>query len=804
MSGDAQNNRGCGRALINHGQQAQESGHMALGGSFVVSLTPCLSLQISMGQNQDKLEGGEQAISEGLEETRPCPNSGDAGSHTGDVMGGGSFCEEEAGNTRENSGEPDVQELDGSPGQEPTTPSTEKHINLWVSPFAAREVRQGGAAGKEGGGGGGEGGRTASVVPQETDENQKSCTRFEERARAYKVYNQIKKDKKTEEELHTSSKIKMDYQDEESRDESFPVGVSCETFGLAVTSEDANLLGNTEEDSVLMKTSRCGTHAGSELLLSVQQDQNDTIMADVAGEDIKLCAGTVGRLSERKGLPTAQPQHPLKNRLQKESLSDMSDTIHCRPTKQKTENNTKKETLSCEMKPGLNDYSSTEPKVIDTDDQRESLRPYQQMDASEATANQKIGSNSASNPASPTEPSSILERLLKRNRKETSPALSEIKEVDINDKDATDVTAKRVLDSAAAELPTDKLDQSDVNTSVCDMEGLKEKPRKENLAAKDHHIKRMVMKQRDMVDTSDEVCCQPGVMGNTMCESSLTNTHCTKADCQSSKNINPTDASAKEDMEIKPNVSPSNNPSSDNSQSAVSHESRSCEVSGVIAEESAPSSLSHAKSPPTKSDGQIVDPDHLLATEKTDTSTVRPALLKRSDSERKADLQLSGSACSDDPSVRRKKVKTSTEDTAAPAVDTGSVLVAAGTVTSEESHQVTAGIKQDLLMTLNAGNMTADQPDRKLVKESDDSVSMRDKSQTTPKSRPVSELIKETIQLHEKLQHQDWPKPAEVKSDEQGQSVKVAQMKAAFDSAQKSPDKAVERKPSMRKGKDKI
>ncbi|KAE8292146.1 hypothetical protein D5F01_LYC09512 [Larimichthys crocea] len=139
--------------------------------------------------------------------------------------------------------------------------------------------------------------------------------------------------------------------------------------------------------------------------------------------------------------------------------------------------------------------------------------------------------------------------------------------------------------------------------------------------------------------------------------------------------------------------------------------------------------------------------------------------------------------------MRKKKVKDST----APAVDTGSVK-------SEESLQVTADMKQDLCVTLHTENMTPDQPDNKLVKESDGSVSERDESQSTPKSRPVSELIKETIQLHEKLQHQDRPKPAEVKSDEQGQSVKVAQMKAAFDSAQKSPDKAVERKPSMRKG----
>uniref|UniRef100_A0A8P4GSZ0 Coronin n=1 Tax=Dicentrarchus labrax TaxID=13489 RepID=A0A8P4GSZ0_DICLA len=749
-------------------------------------LTPCLSPQTSMGQNQDKLEGGEQALDEGLEGTRPSPDSpdsGDAGSHAGDVIEGGSSCEEEAGNTRENSGEPDAQDLDGSPGKEPTTPSSEKHINLWESPFAAREVRQGGAAGKKGGGGGGggggeggEGGRTAHLVPQETDENQRSSSWIEERARAYKLFNQIKREeKKTEEELHRLPKVNMECRDEEIQDENFSTGVSYETYGHAVTSEDANSLGNIEEDSAVVKMSRCGAHAGSELLPSVQQDQNDTFMAEVADEEIKLFTGTVGCLSGRKGPPTAQPQHPLKNNLQKESLSDVSDTIHCRPPKGRTENNAKGETQSCEAKPVLSDYSSTKPKVTDTDDQRESVRPYLQTDTTEATTNQN--SNSASNPALPAEPSSILEKLLKRNRKETTPAVSEIKEV----KHTMDVAAKRIPDSVAAELFTDK----NTPMPICDLKGLKEKPHKENLAAKDHHVTGRDMKQTDTTDTSDVL--QPGVIANTTCESSCTNSHCSKVDCQSTKNINSTDASVKE---IKPNTSPSENLTSENSQSAVSHERTSCEVSGVITEESAPFSLS----PPTKSDGQIADSCHILTAEKTAASTVRAPLQRKSDSESKADPQSSGSSCSDDQSVRRKKVK----DTAATAAEADSVLVVDDTVKSEESHQVTAGMKQDL-HTLHSENMMPDQPGKKPVKESDDSVSERDKSQSTPKSRPVSELIKETIQLHEKLQHQDRPKPAEVKSDEQGQSLKVAQMKAAFDSAQKSPDKAIERKPSMRK-----
>ncbi|XP_059909426.1 uncharacterized protein si:ch211-108c6.2 [Gadus macrocephalus] len=89
------------------------------------------------------------------------------------------------------------------------------------------------------------------------------------------------------------------------------------------------------------------------------------------------------------------------------------------------------------------------------------------------------------------------------------------------------------------------------------------------------------------------------------------------------------------------------------------------------------------------------------------------------------------------------------------------------------------------------------------ARDGDDSAVESDRSQATPKSRPVSELIKETNQLHEKLHH-DRPKSAETKPDvalEQAYSVKVAQMKAAFDIAQRSPDRGLERKPSVRKGK---
>lgn len=696
-----------------------------------------------MGQNQDKLEGGEQALSEGLEETGPCPDSGSAGSHAGDVMEGGSSCEEEAGNTGENSGEPDAQDLDESPSQEPATPSTEKHINLRVSPFTAREVRQGGAAGKEGGG---EGGRTAPLVPQETSKNQKSRAKIEERARTYKLFNQIKTERKTS-ELRTSSKIKMELQDdgtlphEEIEDENFSV--------------DAEY----EEGSVMGKISRFETHAaanddlirgaGSEFLHFVQHDQNETMMAEVGNEDIKLYPGTAGHLSERKEPPTAQSQHPLKNSLQKEALLDMSDTIHCRAPKERRENNTKEETFTREVKPALNDFSSAKPKVNDTDEQRKS--------------NQKP-SDSASDPAPPAEPSSILEKLLRRNKKEATPALSKVKEVKTETTDAP-------VEMNAATGKTDK-----EKRILPSLSASKEK------STKYHRGKDLDMKHTADSMTSDVLCFQPGVTGSTMCESSTTKSHYCITDCQNSER-NSTDASVNKEMEIMPNIGPSKNLSSDNLQSAVSHERTSCEVSGMISEESASFSV-----PPIKSDGQIADSCHLLTGDKTGRSSVWPPLQIKGASESKTDPQFRGPEKSDVQSKIKKKVRDFIDATAARDVDASSVLVAARTVSSEESLQMTE-------------SMTQNQPDKKPGKERDDGVTMREKSPSTPKSRPVSDLIRETIQMHEKLQHQDRSKPQEVKVDE-GQSVKVAQMKAAFDSAQKSPDKAIERKPSVRKGKD--
>ncbi len=72
-----------------------------------------------------------------------------------------------------------------------------------------------------------------------------------------------------------------------------------------------------------------------------------------------------------------------------------------------------------------------------------------------------------------------------------------------------------------------------------------------------------------------------------------------------------------------------------------------------------------------------------------------------------------------------------------------------------------------------------------------------------PQKRHVCDMIKETIELQKKMK--EWSKPAEARVDltlDPTQSVKVSQMKAAFDPPKKSPDKALERKPSVRKGRN--
>ncbi|XP_051955888.1 microtubule-associated protein futsch [Xyrauchen texanus] len=83
-----------------------------------------------------------------------------------------------------------------------------------------------------------------------------------------------------------------------------------------------------------------------------------------------------------------------------------------------------------------------------------------------------------------------------------------------------------------------------------------------------------------------------------------------------------------------------------------------------------------------------------------------------------------------------------------------------------------------------------------------DSPAKSMETQQSSQKRHVSDMIKETIELQKRMK--EWTKPMEAQVDltlDPTQSVKVSQMKAAFDPPKQSPDKALERKTSVRKGK---
>lgn len=624
-----------------------------------------------MGQNQDKLDEGEQVLDAVQEETCPDPDSGSAD----DVMEGGSSSKAVDGNSRE-SREPDAPDLDGCSSQENT--------RLWVRPFAGSEVRQGGAAGTAGrrGGDGGEGGWANKTDLPETDENLRSSPMLEETARARKLHIQIKNEGESAEGELRRSKARMEGTEKCSPHEEGEhlSAAAHERCDHAFTSRDANALPNSDGEHVPLKTSPSGAQAGRQFLSSIQQDESDAITAGLTARDIKLSAGTVGRLSERKDPPTAQSPYPLKNSEKKEPLSNMSDAIHSRPANGRTENDTKEGTLACEAE------SSCSPTGPKTSDARQS----------EATTNKKINSHSAASPTANAEPSSILEKLLMRNKKQK--ILSDIREAEANETDSVDDAAQRIVHPAATEL-AHSTDKSALNTllSTCSIKRADDKPHEGNAADKDQG---QGVKQPGTCDSSPEHF--QSVAENMDCKSSL------------------------------------RNPKSASGQSSKDNESTSSVSDGRL---------------PAKSDEQSVDSCSLLPSEK---SNCKPGLQNNSGSKRNSDQSDKG-----------KKDKES-------------------------------------LVTQRIGDTGSRGPSEILVRKNEDNTSVLDESQDLPKSRPVSELIKETVQLHEKLRHQEWSKPAEVKADEQGQFVKVAQMKAAFDLVQKSPDRSIERKPSVRKGKGKI
>nr|XP_057926884.1 coronin-B isoform X1 [Doryrhamphus excisus] len=544
-----------------------------------------------MGQNLDKLEGGEQIVVDGLE---------DANSLVDDVIEAGSTFKDEAGNTGENC--PDV---DNSHNEVPITSSSEKHTNLRARQFSASNLEQGKVAENliE------EGGRT--ILLDLPGKYQKG---------------------RTEEKLEASSKIKMENHAEENQNKS-------ERYSHSAKPEHGNAFGNMGQDSASVALRRSGAQlatfddlqkAGSEFLH--QPAQNKTTVAESGG--IVLRGGTVTHLIEWKDPINTQSQ----NTLQKEPLMSISYASQWRADQT------------------LNDISAKQK--VSGADKLSSVRALLQIDENQGT--------SLSNPDASSEASSILEKLLRKNRKEACPPLERIEEVEV---DQSEIKKKAITTDElnTHECSTNRFLSSSIKTTQADF---------------------------DVGQPADRGA--KGQQGNKEIETIL-------------------------NMGISKNI-PANN-----LQTTVSHERMSCDMSGELVKEAAPSfEYPHIKN------GQFAESINVDSSSKT-----------------------------------------------------------------EQSLHNTSGIRQELLMT--ADNETPEQPDKVVSERRDDSVLMREKSPNTLRSRPVSDLIKENIQLHEKLQHQDWSKPTEVKADEHSQSIKVAQMKAAFDSPQKSPDKALERKPSVRK-----
>ncbi|XP_061842348.1 uncharacterized protein [Nerophis lumbriciformis] len=426
------------------------------------------------------------------------------------------------------------------------------------------------------------------------------------------------KQKSTEEELEAYSRIEMENQAEGTLE----YQSNCQRYDHIANPGDAN----TFEEEAIVAIGRSVTQLAKSDEFLHQLDENVTMMGESGL--IKQC---VDHLSE----PNAQSL----NILQKESLMSVSDAVEQRANKM------------------LNDA-----------EKERSARALLQMEADQGPP--------PSNPDAAAEPSSILEKLLKKNQKEASPLLEGIQEMGV--------------DQSALEKKAIRFDE--INAPECGTNALEE------TSQADFHVEHPADSM-----TAKSLFCETKTAGI-------------------------------KEIEIMPTTGTFNDHLSNHFQTTVSHESPSCKM----VKEAAPC----FGSTDMKKDKWIED---------------------------------------------FSKVHTRKN------VDSG--------LKTEESHHSTPGVKHELLL-VTADKEIPEQPDKKAVQEqSDDGVPMREMSPNTLRSRPVSDLIKENIERHEKLQHQDWSKPPEVKGEEHSHFLKVpvSQIKAAFDSPQKSSDKALERKASVRK-----
>ncbi|KAF6729655.1 Coronin-1C [Oryzias melastigma] len=666
-----------------------------------------------MGQNQDKMEEGEQVFDGELAEDQ------DGGSELGDMdnRAGAVLERDKSSNSVEESGESDCRDV------EPTTPSLEKNMHLCES-----EVRQGGVAGTEGGG---------KTFPHEVD---KDYTSHSETGGLEGTH-----ERKPLVRLQASSRGKMEHLAE---GEASPLldGCSLDNFG---------------NPSGLLKSNSSGTHTGSELLLV--KELNESKMAETEKEDIKLCTRPASCSREGKEIYLAQDQHPLKNNQQRGALSCTSDAVCCGPPKKRAEKKVYEEIRTSEGKLLLECSSA-----ITLIDQETPVSLYPHVDSTETS--EATPTQPTSNEALSRDPSSILEKLLSRNRKEAISSISKIKEIAVDNKTATD----GLLEIHAQLVPNraECNDQNKTNLQLVFSEKSKSEIETEMLHNEQVDIPKTITTQNETSDAFSD------------------GLHTDQRLIRAEK-ITSGDASFKAEEESKPNTDSSESMSSDNLQTAVSPERKSRETSGVIPEESVRSSALHGESACKDSEGKVTDSSQVVFPAKKPNiraERTTPQLKKDTETE----------VCGlDSPPVSRSPVK-ECQDSPVAVGNTGGDSMASGTVAPD--NQNPSSIQQDVNSQINfLENKMSGEVNENPVKEKDESILRRDKPQGPPKSRPVSELIKETIQLHEKMQHQEWPKATEVKPEEQGHTVKVAQMKVAFDSAQKSPDRAIERKPSVRR-----
>uniref|UniRef100_A0A674F4Q1 Coronin n=1 Tax=Salmo trutta TaxID=8032 RepID=A0A674F4Q1_SALTR len=850
-----------------------------------------------MGQNQDKMEGDEQASGGEAEERGPCIDLGDASGDTGGAMERGTN-REEAGNAGEDPGKAAAENLDEGPDREPTTPLAEKNLSaqIRVSPSVEGEVREEGAGGEEGG-------RTALLTPQDPDNSQspESHTQSEEKARKPRQSTQNVRDK--EKEGKTAKMYRRDERTaphQKNQEENLCSAleeVTGQTFNPAVEKTDATVsMGEAtmeykEEGSV--EVGKGGTNTGTtddvkqeggRKKLPVQKAKeikNGTSEA-VEDEDTKCTDGAVGGLRELKGPHKTKRQSSLKETKGKKCLSVVGGTLnHDHPTVGKVKphddenkgdiekENKASEAARCDIKSGRNDnHKQSEVDRAGSP----TIDPPNQGDKEDL-------------PMVPTGgPSSILEKLLKRNKNEASPDLSKVRKVVSVSRDQSDdhdqlktsetkphpqgvetgavstpkpavkeikpkpavkeTTPKHVVMKTTPKSSADvaKTAPSDKNILQCDVEEetisssssvcATERPPGAEVNTKPCHeedhpqsLTKSEQAGKTAQDSTDIICLPASLLETESVteREAGTSSPMDEADCKGSEQDSATSvASPQNEEKTMENTPPAETQSPESSQSPPV-EGRPSSRSDVIAEKPASSSSvseviteSTESTSCNKEDDQTTEPLPLHKMDESPTTIpvteISPSQTENTTAGKTTPSLCTSEALHDDSMEEAKTNKDPCQITDIPvvvieatpsSVGTGMALSEEGQGSIDEKLQAqNETLKTEPVSQQVTESTTAVHYDEKSTQDNDETASECDKHQDTPKSRPVSELIKENILLQEKLKHPDLTKPLEAKPDwvsEQAQSVKVAQMLAAFDFPKKSPEKALERKPYVRK-----